>query len=519
MRLVSLCLIFFLSLATHRAYTQYNLTQIPNPKQQGQSHYVSNPDGILTVATVKRLNAIASDIENHTSGEYAIVVLKDFQGDDIFEFAHQLFEHWGIGKAAKDNGLLLLVAKERRKYYFITGYGLESTLPDARLKRIGNQYILPYFKNDDYDGGIIQASLQIKKILTGLDDIENKEAQQVYPVAVESPLPLKPTGPNKVFEWLAKHQIIWSLLYILSSLYYLITLISYLKSNPLGANKLTPKTQFFVAIFFFMVLGFPLYFIVTFALGLISAFFSFEHHFHLERINILMTSFLLSNILLGWFDRRIQKRISQSHVDLIAEKEIFKKILKRTVFVYPLFPVLWLNIPAAIKRFRHYNRLLSPSFADSNWSLLNFEYVNTHHALNPSQRKENELDSINYQVWKNNKTQEIKIVQENGVYFSDYAPCPKCQTQALDKPYVRVIVAATTASPGKGIKESKCLSCSYVHYIKEVYIPRIKRASSGTASSSSSSGRSSSYSSRSSGSSSSSFGGGRSGGGGAGGSW
>lgn len=95
-----ICTIVILSFLTLTAWArQYTVAQVPDPKQQGQDQYVSNPDGILTYSEVDELNQIARRIEATGKVEYAIVAISDFTAqDDDFNFAYTLFNTWGIGK-------------------------------------------------------------------------------------------------------------------------------------------------------------------------------------------------------------------------------------------------------------------------------------------------------------------------------------------------------------------------------------------------------------------------------------
>jgi uncharacterized protein len=68
-------------------------------------------------------------------------------------------DRWKLGQKGKDNGVLLLVSLEERKYRFEVGYGLEGALPDSLVGTIGRQYLVPYFQKGDYSTGIFAASL------------------------------------------------------------------------------------------------------------------------------------------------------------------------------------------------------------------------------------------------------------------------------------------------------------------------------------------------------------------------
>src|SRR6188768_2722830 len=119
-----LCTFLLLLSVTLHAQTVYTVETIPNVKLINNS-YVSNPDAILTDATVGRIDFKLAQLEKETTVQVAVVAVRSIGDADIFNFAQQLFTLWGIGKAKKDNGLLILLVVDQRTVRFHTGYGLE----------------------------------------------------------------------------------------------------------------------------------------------------------------------------------------------------------------------------------------------------------------------------------------------------------------------------------------------------------------------------------------------------------
>ncbi|MDE6378152.1 MAG: TPM domain-containing protein, partial [Duncaniella sp.] len=81
-------------------------------------------------------------------------------------FATELFEKWGIGKGDNDNGVLFLVSRDDREAHIRTGYGVEGALPDIIASRILNDKVYPYFRQGDYDSGVIAGTEAITKVLS-----------------------------------------------------------------------------------------------------------------------------------------------------------------------------------------------------------------------------------------------------------------------------------------------------------------------------------------------------------------
>lgn len=150
----------------------YTVDEVPNVHLQDSMRFVSNPDGILSPATVAELDAGLKYVRRNTSTEAVIVVVDDIEGGDIDAFATELFGKWGLGKSDLDNGLLILVAKDLRRAAIRPGYGLEGVLPDITCGRILREQMFPRFREGDYNGGIMAAFDTISQIL---NDPENRE--------------------------------------------------------------------------------------------------------------------------------------------------------------------------------------------------------------------------------------------------------------------------------------------------------------------------------------------------------
>lgn len=102
-----------------------------------------------------------------TSTQIAVVIMSSTGTYEISEYAFQLAEKWGVGQRGKNNGALILVAKDDRKVFIATGYGLEGAIPDARSKRIVETKIIPQFKQGNYYQGLDAATDDMIKLASG----------------------------------------------------------------------------------------------------------------------------------------------------------------------------------------------------------------------------------------------------------------------------------------------------------------------------------------------------------------
>lgn len=168
-RVISLLILSLVATLTFAAgeTKQYTLQDVPNVRLNDVRQYVSDPSHILSASARDSINAVLGRLEASTGIETAVVMLPSIGEADIFNFAHELFRQWGIGKKKSDNGLLILFVADQRKVRFTVGYGLEGTMTDAMSKRIQMQRMVPRFKAGDWDGGMVDGVRAAAQVLDG----------------------------------------------------------------------------------------------------------------------------------------------------------------------------------------------------------------------------------------------------------------------------------------------------------------------------------------------------------------
>ena len=152
--------------------------EVPNVQLRDARRYVSNPDGILSAETVARLDALCALLRERGLAQVAVVAVDNIEGGDTFSFAVDLFDRWGVGGKKSNNGLGILLVRDLREIRFVTGGGVEGVLPDALCKRIQMRYMLPAFRNGDYDAGMLAGVEAAAQLLEGGDpDLETGEEE------------------------------------------------------------------------------------------------------------------------------------------------------------------------------------------------------------------------------------------------------------------------------------------------------------------------------------------------------
>lgn len=77
-------------------------------------------------------------------------------------YATKIANQLGVGQAEKQNGLLLLIAKNDKKIAFATGYGTEKILTDSVCKTLIEYTLKPSFKKELYFEGVLNVLDSVK---------------------------------------------------------------------------------------------------------------------------------------------------------------------------------------------------------------------------------------------------------------------------------------------------------------------------------------------------------------------
>ena len=122
------------------------------PKLAG---YVNDQADMISSGLELKIENYLREFERSDSTQVAILTIPSLEGEAVEEYAIRVAESWALGQKGKDNGVLLLVARDDRKIRIEVGYGLEGRLTDLLAGRIVDNEISPYFRQGNFEGGII----------------------------------------------------------------------------------------------------------------------------------------------------------------------------------------------------------------------------------------------------------------------------------------------------------------------------------------------------------------------------
>jgi len=128
------------------------------------SGYVNDFAGVLSDTTRSSLDQLCQQVDEKAHAQMAIVSINSTDGEQIFNYAVELYQKWGIGQKGKDRGVLILLAVRDRRYFVNVGYGLEGILPDGRVGGFGREAV-PYLKQGDYNGAATLLASRVASVI------------------------------------------------------------------------------------------------------------------------------------------------------------------------------------------------------------------------------------------------------------------------------------------------------------------------------------------------------------------
>lgn len=137
---------------------------------------------VIDAETRKKLEAIYLNFKERAQSEFAVVTVDTTGDQDIFDYSLAIYRGWGIGTKTND-GFLLVLAVNDRKYFTQVGYHLEGELNDGLVGQIQRERLVPQLKNGNYSKGIYDtvqayvATLAAKRGFT-IEGIDQRYAYQ-----------------------------------------------------------------------------------------------------------------------------------------------------------------------------------------------------------------------------------------------------------------------------------------------------------------------------------------------------
>jgi uncharacterized protein len=139
---------------------------VPVPALQAS---VTDQIGMLDAGQRERLENVLKDYEHKTGSQIAVLLVSKTAPETIEQYSIRVFDEWKLGRKGKDDGVLLLIAKDNppalRRMRIEAGRGVQGSLTDVQSKRILQDVMAPHFRQNDFYGGLVAGVSAISALI------------------------------------------------------------------------------------------------------------------------------------------------------------------------------------------------------------------------------------------------------------------------------------------------------------------------------------------------------------------
>jgi uncharacterized protein len=148
----------------------------PAPAQNPQSltsplpaSHVSDPGNLLAADTRAELDRLATRLDQAGRGQLAIVVIASTGGKAPRQAATEIFNRWGVGDRQRNDGSLILLARQDRKAEIVLGTGIDTGANRAHAQAVMESSMVPRFRAGDYDQGLVAGATELLQRVYTID--------------------------------------------------------------------------------------------------------------------------------------------------------------------------------------------------------------------------------------------------------------------------------------------------------------------------------------------------------------
>ncbi|HJU70553.1 MAG TPA: TPM domain-containing protein [Paucimonas sp.] len=131
--------------------------------------HVTDTAGMLKPDQRAALDNVLKEYEARTGSQIAVLLVGSTAPEVIEQYGIRVADAWKLGRKGVDDGVILIVARDNpkalRRLRIEAGRGVQGTLTDAQSKRILQDVIAPYFRQNDYYGGLAAGVAAITSLL------------------------------------------------------------------------------------------------------------------------------------------------------------------------------------------------------------------------------------------------------------------------------------------------------------------------------------------------------------------
>ena len=136
--------------------------------ERSEDIYVTDEGKMLKDETKDYIMTYSNFLDIEKDVQYYVVTVKNLDENKIEDYSKEVFQSFDLD----DRGILLLISKEDREFRIEVGDEISSIVSTEQVDGYINDYFMPYFKNGEWDKGILNGYLAIYKDLANYYKID-----------------------------------------------------------------------------------------------------------------------------------------------------------------------------------------------------------------------------------------------------------------------------------------------------------------------------------------------------------
>lgn len=137
---------------------------------QCRYHFVFDLERDLSLEQSSRLDSLFRAHETTTGNEIVLVTDSTFNGRSAKDFAVEFGNAHGVGKAERNNGVVIAFSRAQRSLFIATGIGTERVLTDSICQELVDSLMLPQIRRDSTYAGLWAGSVALIEVLERPDN-------------------------------------------------------------------------------------------------------------------------------------------------------------------------------------------------------------------------------------------------------------------------------------------------------------------------------------------------------------
>ncbi len=142
---------------------------------RSDSYYVTDEAGILSFDSKEYIVQYSTFLEENNHIEYDVITVSSLENLDFDSYVDYLYQSFPIS----DNSLLILFVKDQQKIQVVAGGELSEVITSDIIQESLDLYFIPYFKNYEWDKGIMNGYKAFYKMICNYYDIDSS-TMEVY---------------------------------------------------------------------------------------------------------------------------------------------------------------------------------------------------------------------------------------------------------------------------------------------------------------------------------------------------